>query len=159
MIRRSSQRLAYSNNTIHRDINGGCVTRSVTQQIDVGSAQLFYFSKSWNPAVILQLLFPVRLLRYPVGHGRLDESWRYGIDADVVLCPFHGKGMDHVSYAGLGGAIWGGWYALSELERWKERLVRRFRTLFGRYEAMEAVHTMEPFTPSLMKALAATRAE
>ena len=31
--------------------------------------------------------------------------------------------------------------------------------LFGRYEAIEAVKTMEPLTPSLMKALAATRAQ
>jgi hypothetical protein len=32
-------------------------------------------------------------------------------------------------------------------------------TLLGRYEAMDAVHTIEPLMPSLMKARAATRAE
>jgi hypothetical protein len=32
-------------------------------------------------------------------------------------------------------------------------------TLLGRYDAIEAVKTMDPLIPNLMKALAATRAQ
>jgi hypothetical protein len=37
-------------------------------------------------------------------------------------------------------------------------MLKEVFTLFGRYEAMDAVNTIEPLMPSLMNARAATRA-
>lgn len=50
------------------------------------------------------------------------------------------------------------------MERAKMKLTMNIRkkemfTLFGRYEAMDAVNTIDPFTPCLMNARAAHLAE
>lgn len=104
--------LTDTNNPIHRHINARRITRCITQQIHIRAAQLLDLGQPWDTPVVLQLLFPIWLLLNPVRHRRLYQTWRYGVDTDPILCPFHSECMRHVLDARFGGAVRGGRYAL-----------------------------------------------
>ena len=101
-----------SNNPIDRDINTRRITRRIAQQIHIRTSQLLHLCQPPEPSIVVQLLLPVLLLWYPVGHGGVDETRRDTVDADVVGSPFHGEGVCHVANAGLRGAIGGRWDSL-----------------------------------------------
>lgn len=101
-----------SNNTIHRNINRSRVARRITQQIHIGATQFLHLSKTRESTVVFQLLLPIRLLRHPVGHSRVDQTRGDTVDSNTILGPLHGKRMGHVSDASLRRAVGGGWHAL-----------------------------------------------
>jgi hypothetical protein len=104
--------LTNTNDSVHRHINTRRVARRVTQQVDICATQLLDLGQPRDSSVVLQLLFPVRLLFHPVRHRRLDQTRRYRVDADPVLRPFHSEGMRHVLHACFRGAVGCGGYAL-----------------------------------------------
>jgi hypothetical protein len=77
----------------------------IAKKIDVRSTQLLHLSKTWNTPVILQLLLPVGLLVHPICHSGSYEARGDAVDADAVLCPFHGESVRHVTHAGFRGSV------------------------------------------------------
>lgn len=96
-----------SNNPIHRNINTSRITRRITQQIHVRAAQLLHFRQAWDTPVVLQLLFPIRLLRDPIGHRCIHQPGTNTVNPDPILRPLHGQGVRHIPHSRFRSSVWG----------------------------------------------------
>lgn len=119
-----------SNDTVDGYVNRRGIAGSVTEQVNVCATQLLDLGKPRHASVVLQLLLPVWLLRHPVGHRGSHEAGRDAVDANAVLCPFHGERVGHVADAGLGCTVGSRRHALSWTWSANERQ-RDLRRRFG----------------------------
>ena len=101
-----------SNNAINGNINWRGIACSIAQQVNICPTKLLNLRQPGKSPIVLQLLLPVRLLRYPVCHCGVDEAWRYTVDPDSVLRPFHCQGMCHIPYTSFRCAIGCWWDSL-----------------------------------------------
>lgn len=81
------------------------IARSIAQQVDISTTELLDLRQPRHTTIVLELLLPIRLLRNPVGHSRIDEPRRHAVHSDVVLCPLHRKGVCHVADAGFARSV------------------------------------------------------
>jgi hypothetical protein len=83
--------LTDTNHTIDRNFNTRGIASRITQQIHVSTAQPFSLSQPRRIAIILKLLLPMRLLKLPIRHSRLDEPLQDIVDTGVTLRPLHSE--------------------------------------------------------------------